>query len=277
MNERIIISLTSWRPRLGNLPIVLDSIFNQTLLPDLVVLNLADDEVLPDKIQEYLDAHKVEINRVPDTRVYKKLIPTVKKYPNDVVISIDDDFLYPLGMIQDFWNIHQQYPDFPVSGNRIVAFGMQGHCGCASLTKASYFGVYLDYIDSELIENCPSDDTVYAFFATMNGHPYIRTVNEYYLNMESVYPVEPYSDDCQWEKIKQSFLYLQKRFGAISPQSSRYFSDKYWSELIKDIETNIVASQRMFDNDIIKGSMSYRLGHAILYPFSFLKNRILWR
>ena len=83
MTERIIVSLTTWSKRIGNIPVVLDTIFNQTVQPDLVVLNLAHDEIIPEDVKHYINSHNIEINRVKDTKVYKKLIPTLKKYPND--------------------------------------------------------------------------------------------------------------------------------------------------------------------------------------------------
>lgn len=36
----------------------------------------------------------MEIAYCPDYRSYKKIIPTLRKYPEDVIITIDDDVLY---------------------------------------------------------------------------------------------------------------------------------------------------------------------------------------
>lgn len=59
--EKLIVSFTSWTPRFGNIPIVLDSVFNQTVKPDLVVLNLANDEVLPEFLETYIGHYGVEV------------------------------------------------------------------------------------------------------------------------------------------------------------------------------------------------------------------------
>ena len=80
----VIVTLTSYGPRLGNLPTVLDTIYRQTVPPDLVVLNLARDEIIPIEVLNYLSEHNVEINRVDDTRVYKKLIPTLNSAINNI-------------------------------------------------------------------------------------------------------------------------------------------------------------------------------------------------
>ena len=149
VKERVIVSLTTYSKRIGNIPVVLDTIFAQTVPPDLVVLNLAYDEVIPEYVIKYIESHSIEVNRVPDTKVYKKLIPTLKKFPQDSIISIDDDFLYPSNMIEDFLHIHKLYPNNPISGNDVVQYGMQCHCGCASLMKYCFLGNEIDYIDDE--------------------------------------------------------------------------------------------------------------------------------
>ena len=129
MQERIIVTMTTYNKRIGNIPTVLDTIFKQTIHPDIVVINLAYEEIIPDKVQIYMETHNIEVNRVPDTKVYKKIVPTLKKYPDDCVINIDDDKLYPPEMIADFMDIHKKYPNNPISGNRQVFGGRQCHHG----------------------------------------------------------------------------------------------------------------------------------------------------
>lgn len=210
--EQLIVTLTTWKARFGNIPGVLDSIFRQTLPPDKVVLNLALDETIPDELQSYLDLHQVEVNRVPDTKVYKKLIPTLKKYPDACVVNIDDDWLYPPEMLEEFMRIHQQHPDAPISGNRERAFHLPCHCGCASLTQRKFFGPYLDCIDEEVMQHCPSDDLVYTFFARKNGYTYLRTQHLYFENMTPYHPSAPYSIP-NGTPIYKSWAYLTERFG----------------------------------------------------------------
>ena len=210
-SEKLIVTLTSYPPRFNTLPAVLDSIFSQTIKPDKVVLNLSEGDTVPEKLQNYINMHGIEVNRVPDTKVYKKLIPTLRKYPDDCVISIDDDWIYPSGMIEDFLTVHKKHPESPVSGNRERHFGLQCHCGCASLTKAEYFGQFLDCIDEDVIENCQSDDIVYTFFITRNGKRYLNTRDEYFKNMQSIDNETSYSAQFP-DSIASTFEYLEGRF-----------------------------------------------------------------
>ena len=276
MTERIIVSLTTWSKRIENIPVVLDTIFNQTMQPDFVVLNLAHDEIIPIEIQQYIDSHNVEVNRVEDTKVYKKLIPTLKKYPNDCVISIDDDWLYPKEMIADFENIHKRHPDYPISGNNISIGGIQCHCGCASMTKAVFMGRYLDLIDQEVIDHCPSDDIVYTFVSNKAGHPYIRTEGLYYTNLESYNETEPYSLNAVGRaRISNSFTYLTKKFGKIENPFSPLIHDPYFAELIYGIfESSLQDQSRVTRQETISEihhSASYRLGHLLIRPGSVFK------
>lgn len=271
MKEKTIVTLTSYGKRLGNLPIVLDTIFNQTEQPDLVVLNLAFGESVPEDVVEYLNQHDVEVNRVPDTKVYKKLIPTLKRYPEACVISIDDDFLYPQGMIEEFVRIHERCPDHPISGNRVVCFGMQCHCGCASLTKAIYLGDYLHQIDERIISSCPSDDMLYSYFATKSGHPYIQTENEYFINM----PGYNCSNDQGYSSIIDrdggifaTYDYLVKQFGEVDEIIPAYIRDDHIAKMIETL-----CKHRIWEiENVIRSSNAYRLGKFLLKPFSWLKN-----
>jgi hypothetical protein len=100
--KQIIVSLTSWKKRIQNVPMVIQSILTGTKPPDKIVLNLSTDEfLLKDKeLPTYLlmlkETNKIEINWVKEnTKAFKKIIPTMKLYPESVVISIDDDIIYP--------------------------------------------------------------------------------------------------------------------------------------------------------------------------------------
>ena len=100
--KQILISLTSWKKRIQNVPMVIQSILTGTKPPDKIVLNLSTEEFsLKDKeLPTYLlmlkETNKIEINWVKEnTKAFKKIIPTMKLYPESIIISIDDDIIYP--------------------------------------------------------------------------------------------------------------------------------------------------------------------------------------
>lgn len=272
MNERIIVSLTSYKERIEGLPKTLDSIFTQTTPPDLVVLNLAYGETVSPKMQTYFKERQIEVNYVKDTKVYKKIIPTLQRYPDDIVVCIDDDWVYPEGMIEELLAFHKKYPDNPISGNHIVEFGMACHCGCASLTKAAFLGDFLYVVDcGELLENCPCDDIAYTYFSIRSGHPYYRTDNEYFLNLEPNGQGDGYSKEMERiNGIEKSFRYLTSKYGGLPAFPSPYIADDRLAQIIKDIHLQ----QQEQVKEEVKRAARYRIGNVILLPFSLLKRII---
>jgi len=212
--DQIVVTLTTWSARISNIPSVLDSIYSQTMLPDVVVLNLAFNEIIPSDVETYLNVHHVEVNRVKDTKVYKKLLPTLRRYPEACIISIDDDFIYPRGMIEEFMTIHKKHPHSPITGNRLVFHHLNCHCGCASLTKREFFGDSFDNIDEEVMANCPADDIVYTYFCSREGYYYVRTKNVYFLNMMKYRDVSPFSKSIS-NYNEAYYLYLERKFGKL--------------------------------------------------------------
>lgn len=183
MKEKIIVSCTSYGKRIDNLRHVFMSIVTQSLKPDVIVLNLAHGEVIPERLANFMGKYKdlFRVNYVENTYVWKKFIPTFELYPEDIIICIDDDFIYPSYMIQDFVDTYTANPTKPVSGNRVTLYGLQCHCGCASLVKKEFFdGIE---ITPEMIAKCHSSDFAYTWLLAQKGIFYQRTKKEYFHNM----------------------------------------------------------------------------------------------
>ena len=100
----IIVSLTSWIKRIGNVATVVKSLLEQDLQPDIVQINLSIDE-FPNKKQDLPEDlvillknnSKVEIEWVEgNDGVFKKIIPTLKKHYGEeyYILSVDDDWIY---------------------------------------------------------------------------------------------------------------------------------------------------------------------------------------
>ena len=74
--EEIIVSLTTWSARINNLPVVLNSILEQTVKADKIIVNLAYNEYIPHDVFVFLESNGIEVFYTDDTKVYKKFIPT---------------------------------------------------------------------------------------------------------------------------------------------------------------------------------------------------------
>ena len=94
----IIVSLTSYGVRVEDtLPYTLYSLLWQTRMPNRIVVWLDNVNWSDDKLPELLQRMKsfgIEFYYVDDIRSYKKLIPALKKFPDNVIITVDDDLYY---------------------------------------------------------------------------------------------------------------------------------------------------------------------------------------
>lgn len=113
--EKIIVSFTSFPERIRTINKVLDSIINQTVKPDKIILYLSKSEFqnfepLPD-----LDMYKkngFEIHWYEENlKSHKKWFYAFQEYPDDVIITIDDDILYQNTMIETLLKYHKAFPE----------------------------------------------------------------------------------------------------------------------------------------------------------------------
>ncbi len=115
--KRLIVSLTSFPERIGYVHKTIYSLFNQDYKPDLIVLCLTTIQFpnreldLPEEILE-LQKLGLTIEWVnEDIRSYKKLIPIMEKYPDDIIVTADDDLYYPRYWLQRLMESYQKYPN----------------------------------------------------------------------------------------------------------------------------------------------------------------------
>ena len=115
MNE-IIVSLTSYPARLDSAFFVVKSMLNQTVRPNKVILYLFKGQFDIDKVEKYkrnefennsiFEIHWVEDNLM----AHKKYYYAFQEYPNDLIITVDDDFEYPLTLIEELFANYEKYP-----------------------------------------------------------------------------------------------------------------------------------------------------------------------
>jgi hypothetical protein len=90
---QFIVTLTSYGNRIHTvLPYAICSLFLQSVLPDRIILWLSEKNITPrlKRLQEL----GLEIRFCDDIGSYKKLIPALIDFPDDVLISADDDIYY---------------------------------------------------------------------------------------------------------------------------------------------------------------------------------------
>lgn len=111
---KIVVSLTSYPKRIMNVYKTLASIYRQTKKPDKVVLWLAqeqfNDNVLPKELEEFKE-WGLDIRFVSDDlKSHKKYFYAMKEFSEDIIITIDDDLIYPADMIEKLFKSYLKFP-----------------------------------------------------------------------------------------------------------------------------------------------------------------------
>jgi len=122
--KRVIVSLTSFPAAIQHAVCAIQSVLDGNVLPDKVVLYLTSEQFpnyeLPHILSELLTKNSLlEIRFYEENiRSYTKLIPALKDFPNDIIVTVDDDVLYHKNMLKKLLNTHNRYPK-AVIGHRV--------------------------------------------------------------------------------------------------------------------------------------------------------------
>ena len=115
-NEEVILSLTSFPLRTGKLWMVLESLLRQTIKPSRIIVWLSKcqfptEESVPVSLLNYREKG-VDIEFVEeDYKSHKKYHYVVNRFPNSVLVTLDDDILYPSTMLENLLVAHHKYPN----------------------------------------------------------------------------------------------------------------------------------------------------------------------
>lgn len=124
--EVITLSLTSFPARIEYVHLSIRSLFLQTYKPDRIILWLAEqqfvDKTLPKQLLE-LQEYGLEIRFCSDDLFgHKKyFIPLIEQKQNEVVVTYDDDIIYPPNSLAKLMRMHQKFPKSIVC-NRAQAY-----------------------------------------------------------------------------------------------------------------------------------------------------------
>lgn len=128
--KRIVVSFTTYGMRINDVHLVIESIMQQTLKPNKIILWLDQTEftehTIPASLKE-LKTRGLEICFFEDIKSYNKLIPALRNYPNDIIITIDDDVIYPIDLIDRLYHQHVKYPNEVICTHaHIISFSKEG-------------------------------------------------------------------------------------------------------------------------------------------------------
>ena len=114
--EKVIVSLTSFPARLNVVHYGIKALMCQTYKPDRIILWLTEEEckdiAIPSELEE-LCKYGLEIKYASENlRPHNKLYYTLQENADAVVISVDDDNVYSLKLVEKLMAAHEKYPNY---------------------------------------------------------------------------------------------------------------------------------------------------------------------
>lgn len=113
---RVIVSLTSFPARINNIWLVIETILRQKTKPDMIILWLSKEqfsslESLPKKLLKQRERGLVIEFVDDDLRSHKKYFYSFQRFPNDIVITVDDDIFYNSNILNELLTAYKKHPN----------------------------------------------------------------------------------------------------------------------------------------------------------------------
>lgn len=212
-SRQIIVSVTSYPARINAAMLAVKSVFRQTRRPDKVILWLGEDEFpnknkdLPEELVRLTTDENLEIQWREDLGPHTKYFYAFKEYPDALIITIDDDILYPPDRIENLYLCYLLFPhavsaaradlvtisergemlpvtEWPSEGVDVWIYqpSMQLYAMgvCAVLYPVKLFSGVLELLDKEVIRRtCPyADDLWLKAMQAVAGIPVVVSEEE---------------------------------------------------------------------------------------------------
>lgn len=112
-SPQLIVSLTTFPARIDTVYLTINTLLRQNTKPDRVVLWLAEeqfpDKNLPESLTRLI-ALGLEIKYCEDIRSYKKLVPSLREFPEDIIVTADDDMYYKEDWLEGLYKAYLENP-----------------------------------------------------------------------------------------------------------------------------------------------------------------------
>ena len=131
LRAQLVVSLTSYGRRVVNVHKVIESLLCQTVLPEKIVLYLADTEfagveALPVALRNLLGT-RFEIRFVDDLKSHKKYFYAFQEFTDAIIVTVDDDVCYPPTLLERLMVGYHRHPYSVVCArSHTLCFGQNG-------------------------------------------------------------------------------------------------------------------------------------------------------
>lgn len=133
--HHIVVSLTSFNRRINDLHLCIESLFQQSIKADVIALWLSTkdfpDKELPELIKKQQKRGLQVFFIDEDIGPYKKYVYAFAHYPDSLIITVDDDTLYPPDTIDSLYRAYEKDPRhiyclrghmMTVKGNKLLPY-----------------------------------------------------------------------------------------------------------------------------------------------------------
>lgn len=116
-SRKLIVSLTTYPGRIHTLGKVLETIYAQSRPADEIVLWLASaqfpnkEQDIPEDLRFLMSEGRLTVRWCEDLKPHKKYFFAFQEFPDDLVVTIDDDLLYAKDMLDKLYKSYLMYPD----------------------------------------------------------------------------------------------------------------------------------------------------------------------
>ena len=115
----LIVSLTSHGSRIHDCHLAIETIMQGTIKPNRIILWLPEDSDATSSFIHNQVKRGLEIRYVKDWGPHTKLIPALQEFPNDIIVTIDDDMFYKSDMLENLVRAYQK-DSSTIHANRVA-------------------------------------------------------------------------------------------------------------------------------------------------------------
>ncbi len=141
---RLVVTMTTLPGREDIIIPTINSIINQTLKPDIIYLTLPSESrrlklkygPMPNIVVEHCSIIHVDVDYGPVTKLYGGLM--FENVPDTIIISCDDDVIYPSDTFELLYQKSLIYPDSCICGSgMLIKWGIYGSSTFVNMNKST--------------------------------------------------------------------------------------------------------------------------------------------
>lgn len=225
--EKIIISFTTLPKRISKIKKTIDSLLNQSVKPNHIYLWLPKEfkrvKNQDITIPSFISNTPIEIKYTIDYGPFTKLRPTleIEKDPNTIIVTADDDVLYPPNWLENLLNASKLLPDSAIGyRGRIFQNRKNLNYNQSNLYYGSYEKKYLKvdiltatwgalykrrFFDKEIFDDNILKSSFFVDDIWINGNLAKKNIDRYIIPNINIQPVVNVANiDSLWENNRNN-------------------------------------------------------------------------